>query len=67
MAEGAVPPSVGLPDLHSGYGFAIGNMAAFDMEDPLVLHLHLQLHLQLHLHLRRWSPLEELALTLTVA
>lgn len=30
------PPqrSIGLPDVHSGYGFAIGNMAAFDMSDP---------------------------------
>ena len=26
--------SIGLPDCHSGYGFAIGNVAAFDMEDP---------------------------------
>ncbi|CAH8620010.1 unnamed protein product [Dicrocoelium dendriticum] len=26
--------SVGLPDVHSGYGFAIGNMAAFDLSDP---------------------------------
>lgn len=26
--------SIGLPDVHSGYGFAIGNMAAFDMDDP---------------------------------
>lgn len=25
--------SIGLPDIHSGYGFAIGNMAAFDMDD----------------------------------
>ena len=31
---GIVGRSVGLPDIHSGYGFAIGNMAAFDMEDP---------------------------------
>eukprot|EP00039_Didymoeca_costata_P001316 m.51527 g.51527 ORF g.51527 m.51527 type:complete len:522 (+) comp10738_c0_seq1:221-1786(+) len=31
---GIVGRSVGLPDVHSGYGFAIGNMAAFDMEDP---------------------------------
>lgn len=31
---GIVGTSVGLPDVHSGYGFAIGNMAAFDMEDP---------------------------------
>lgn len=26
--------SIGLPDIHSGYGFAIGNVAAFDMDDP---------------------------------
>jgi len=31
---GIVGHSVGLPDVHSGYGFAIGNMAAFDMDDP---------------------------------
>lgn len=31
---GIVGKSVGLPDVHSGYGFAIGNMAAFDMNDP---------------------------------
>lgn len=31
---GIVGKSVGLPDIHSGYGFAIGNMAAFDMNDP---------------------------------
>jgi len=31
---GIVHKSVGLPDVHSGYGFAIGNMAAFDMTDP---------------------------------
>lgn len=29
---GIVEASVGLPDIHSGYGFAIGNMAAFDVE-----------------------------------
>ena len=23
-----------MPDIHSGYGFAIGNVAAFDMADP---------------------------------
>lgn len=23
-----------MPDVHSGYGFAIGNVAAFDMADP---------------------------------
>ncbi len=31
---GIVGKSVGLPDVHSGYGFAIGNMAAFDVNDP---------------------------------
>jgi len=31
---GIVKKSIGLPDLHSGYGFAIGNTAAFDMDDP---------------------------------
>ncbi|CAD5122161.1 DgyrCDS10609 [Dimorphilus gyrociliatus] len=31
---GIVGNSIGLPDIHSGYGFAIGNMAAFDMDDP---------------------------------
>lgn len=29
-----IQKSVGLPDVHSGYGFAIGNMAAFDYNDP---------------------------------
>ncbi|XP_022660010.1 tRNA-splicing ligase RtcB homolog [Varroa destructor] len=32
---GIVGHSIGLPDIHSGYGFAIGNMAAFDMDNPL--------------------------------
>lgn len=31
---GIVGKSIGLPDIHSGYGFAIGNMAAFDMNNP---------------------------------
>ena len=26
--------SIALPDMHSGYGFAIGNVAAFDMGNP---------------------------------
>ncbi|CAL8069141.1 unnamed protein product [Orchesella dallaii] len=34
---GIVGRSVGLPDVHSGYGFAIGNMAAFDYDDPLAV------------------------------
>jgi len=29
-----VGASLGMPDIHSGYGFAIGNVAAFDMSDP---------------------------------
>ena len=31
---GIVKASIGLPDIHSGYGFAIGNVAAFDCGDP---------------------------------
>lgn len=31
---GIVGGSFGLPDVHSGYGFAIGNVAAFDMDNP---------------------------------
>ena len=31
---GIVKASIGLPDLHSGYGFAIGHVAAFDMATP---------------------------------
>lgn len=31
---GIVKGSIGLPDVHSGYGFAIGNVAAFDMDNP---------------------------------
>eukprot|EP00499_Haloplacidia_sp_CaronLabIsolate_P004322 CAMPEP_0196775098 /NCGR_PEP_ID=MMETSP1104-20130614/3822_1 /TAXON_ID=33652 /ORGANISM="Cafeteria sp., Strain Caron Lab Isolate" /LENGTH=476 /DNA_ID=CAMNT_0042145263 /DNA_START=56 /DNA_END=1486 /DNA_ORIENTATION=+ len=31
---GIVGASIGLPDCHSGYGFAIGNVAAFDMDNP---------------------------------
>ncbi|KAK8803806.1 hypothetical protein WA158_001500 [Blastocystis sp. Blastoise] len=31
---GCIKYSIGLPDIHSGYGFSIGNTAAFDMEDP---------------------------------
>ena len=31
---GIVKYSVGLPDVHSGYGFAIGNIAAFDVSNP---------------------------------
>eukprot|EP01125_Pyxidicula_operculata_P015016 TRINITY_DN5077_c0_g1_i1.p1 TRINITY_DN5077_c0_g1~~TRINITY_DN5077_c0_g1_i1.p1 ORF type:complete len:501 (-),score=142.63 TRINITY_DN5077_c0_g1_i1:78-1580(-) len=31
---GIVGQSLGMPDIHSGYGFAIGNVAAFDMSNP---------------------------------
>lgn len=31
-AAGIVGASIGMPDIHSGYGFAIGNVAAFDMD-----------------------------------
>mmetsp|Transcript_41766 Transcript_41766/g.100236 ORF Transcript_41766/g.100236 Transcript_41766/m.100236 type:complete len:508 (-) Transcript_41766:313-1836(-) len=31
---GIVKYSIGLPDVHSGYGFAIGNIAALDMGNP---------------------------------
>jgi tRNA-splicing ligase RtcB len=31
---GIVKKSVAMPDVHSGYGFAIGNVAAFDWTDP---------------------------------
>ena len=31
---GIVGASLAMPDLHSGYGFAIGNVAAFDTADP---------------------------------
>ena len=31
---GIVKRSIGMPDVHSGYGFAIGNVAAFDMANP---------------------------------
>ena len=31
---GIVGASYGLPDIHCGYGFAIGNAAGFDMDDP---------------------------------
>lgn len=31
---GIVGASYGLPDIHCGYGFAIGNVAGFDLDDP---------------------------------
>lgn len=32
---GIVKHSIAMPDVHAGYGFAIGNVAAFDMNNPL--------------------------------
>lgn len=32
---GIIGPSIGLPDMHAGYGFAIGNVAAFDCSNPV--------------------------------
>lgn len=29
-----VQHSIAMPDIHAGYGFCIGNVAAFDMDDP---------------------------------
>lgn len=34
---GIVRSSLAMPDVHSGYGFCIGNVAAFDMDDPLAV------------------------------
>jgi len=34
---GIVSASLAMPDVHSGYGFCIGNVAAFDMDDPLAV------------------------------
>ena len=31
---GIVGASMGMLDMHSGYGFSIGGVAAFDMDDP---------------------------------
>ena len=33
---GIVGPSLAMPDIHWGYGFAIGGVAAFDLEDGVV-------------------------------
>lgn len=34
---GIVKASLAMPDVHSGYGFCIGNVAAFDMDDPMAV------------------------------
>lgn len=37
VSAGIVGSSIGMPDIHSGYGFAVGNVAAFDMDDPAAI------------------------------
>ena len=33
---GIVTSSLAMPDIHTGYGFAIGGVAAFDMQDGII-------------------------------
>ena len=33
---GIVGPSLGMPDIHTGYGFAIGGVAAFDIHEGII-------------------------------
>jgi tRNA-splicing ligase RtcB len=33
---GILGPSLGMPDIHTGYGFAIGGVAAFRVEDGVI-------------------------------
>lgn len=33
---GIVGPSMAMPDIHTGYGFAIGGVAAFDLKDGII-------------------------------
>ena len=33
---GIVGSSLAMPDIHTGYGFAIGGVAAFDLEDGII-------------------------------
>jgi tRNA-splicing ligase RtcB len=34
--QGIVKASLAMPDIHTGYGFAIGGVAAFDMDDGII-------------------------------
>jgi tRNA-splicing ligase RtcB len=36
MLPGIVKSSLAMPDIHTGYGFAIGGVAAFDMQDGII-------------------------------
>jgi tRNA-splicing ligase RtcB len=33
---GIVGPSLAMPDIHTGYGFAIGGVAAFDLDEGIL-------------------------------
>jgi tRNA-splicing ligase RtcB len=33
---GIVGPSLAMPDIHTGYGFPIGGVAAFDLDDGII-------------------------------
>jgi tRNA-splicing ligase RtcB len=36
MLPGIVGPSLAMPDIHTGYGFTIGGVAAFDLKDGVI-------------------------------
>jgi len=65
---GIVGRSIALPDVHAGYGFAIGNVAAFDMgthnvhahmHTPTHTHacMHAHMHARLHVHTHARTPI----------
>ncbi len=33
---GIIGPSMAMPDIHTGYGFAIGGVAAFDLKEGII-------------------------------
>jgi len=49
---GIVGRSIALPDVHAGYGFAIGNVAAFDMGTHAHTHGRTHAHIHVHAHTR---------------
>jgi tRNA-splicing ligase RtcB len=36
MLPGIVGPSMAMPDVHPGYGFTIGGVAAFDLDEGII-------------------------------
>jgi tRNA-splicing ligase RtcB len=36
MLPGIVGSSMAMPDVHPGYGFTIGGVAAFDLDDGII-------------------------------